>query len=224
MDKRCLTVISKKAIIALVFSAAVGVGMLASPSRALAHDNDGDGNGGGSHHQQWHHDNGQHRGWSNHRDNDGDSLRSYNRRSYGNGYGYGYGNGYGQEPDADDGYGYGYGSNQPNYGYQQPRYRYNYPSNGAGIVNRRNPNLVWTCDSQGHHCHWARRYGNNGFNSGLNPFAFNGYNSGYGSNYGNYGNGYSGNNGYYSGNNGYYGNPMGGLGSLLGPLFGGQRP
>jgi hypothetical protein len=202
--------ISKKAILAWVFSAAIGVGMFASPNRALAHDNDGDGGGRG--HQQWQHDNGQHRGWSNHRDNDGDEHRSYNQRSYGNNYGYG--NGYGngnREPDADDGYGW----NQPNYGYRQPRYGYNYPSNGAGMVNRRNPNLVWTCDSQGHHCHWARRYGFNG--SGLNPFAFNGYNNSYGNNYGNYGNG------YYGGNNGGYGN-SGGLGSLLGPLFGGQQP
>jgi hypothetical protein len=74
------------------------------------------------------------------------------------------------------------------------------------MVNRRNPNLVWSCDSQGHHCHWARRYG---ANSGLNPFAFSGYNNSYGNNYGN--------------GNGYYGN-SGGLGSLLGPLFGGQQP
>jgi len=181
--------------------------MLASPSRALAHDNDGDGGGRG--HQQWHHDNGHHRGWYNHRDNDGDAHRSYNGRSYRNGSGYSYRN---HEPDDDDGYGW----NQPNYGYSQPRGSYGYPSNGEGMVNRRNPNLVWTCDSQGHHCHWAQRYGFNGF--GANPFAFNGYNNGYGNNYGNYGNGYTG------GNSGYYGNSMGGLGSLLGPLFGGQRP
>lgn len=194
--------ISKKAIIAWVFSAAVGVGMLAVPSRVLAHDNDGDGRG----HQQWQRDNGEHRGWSNHRDNDGDEHRGYNLRPYGNNYGYGNGYRYGnQEPDADDGYGW----NQPNYGYQQPRYGYSYPSNGAGMVNRRNPNLVWTCDSQGHHCHWAQRYGSNGF--GVNPFAFSGYNNGYGS-------------GYYGGNSGYYGNSMGGLGSLLGPLFGGPQP
>jgi hypothetical protein len=74
------------------------------------------------------------------------------------------------------------------------------------MVNPRHPGLVWACDSQGHHCHWARRYG------------YNNYNNGYGNNYGNYGNG------YYGGNNGYYGNSMGGLGSLLGPLFGGQQP
>jgi hypothetical protein len=204
--------ISKKAIIAWVFSAVVGVGMLASPSRALAHDHDGDGDGGGGHHQQLHHDNGQHRGWYNHQNNE---TRGYNQRYYGNGFGSGNGYSYGnQEPDGDDGYGW----NQPNYNYRQPGYGYNYPSNGAGMVNRRNPNLVWACDSQGHHCHWARRYGYNGYNSGLNPFAFNGANNGYANNYGNYGNG------YYGGNNGNYGNSMGGLGSLLGPLFGGQQP
>ncbi len=204
--------ISKKAIIAWVFSAVVGVGMLASPRRALAHDHDGDGNGGGGHHQQWHHDNGQHRGWFNHQNNDGDENRGYNQRYYGNRYGYGNGYGYGnQEPDDDDG---GYGWNQPSYGYRQPGYGYNNPRsnwNGAGMVNPRHPGLVWACDSQGHHCHWARRYG---YNSGLSPFALNGL----GNNYGNNGNG------YYGGNNGYYGNSMGGLGSLLGPLFGGQQP
>jgi hypothetical protein len=202
--------ISKKAIVAWVFSAVVGVGMLASPSRALAHDHDGDGDGRG--HQQWHHDNGQHRGWDNHRGHDGDEHRSYNQRPYGNGWGYRNGYGYrNHEPDRDEGYGW----NQRGYGYRQPSY--NYPANGAGMVNRRNPNLVWTCDSQGHHCRWAQRYGYNNYNSGLNPFAFGG-NNGYADNYGNYGNG------YYGGNNGYSGNSMGGLGSFLGPLFGGQQP
>jgi hypothetical protein len=32
------------------------------------------------------------------------------------------------------------------------------PSNGEGMINRRNPNLFWACDSDGHHCHWAPRY------------------------------------------------------------------
>ncbi len=31
------------------------------------------------------------------------------------------------------------------------------PANGEGIINQRNPNLYWACDSDGHHCHWARR-------------------------------------------------------------------
>jgi hypothetical protein len=32
------------------------------------------------------------------------------------------------------------------------------PSNGAGMIDPRNPNLFWACDSDGHHCHWAPRY------------------------------------------------------------------
>jgi len=44
-----------------------------------------------------------------------------------------------------------------------PRYAYGsrpyapLQANGQGMVNRRNPNLYWACDSDGHHCHWARR-------------------------------------------------------------------
>jgi hypothetical protein len=43
------------------------------------------------------------------------------------------------------------------YGYwQQHQYL---PANGQGMINPRNPNLYWACDSDGHHCHWAPRYG-----------------------------------------------------------------
>ena len=31
------------------------------------------------------------------------------------------------------------------------------PPNGEGMTNNRNPSLYWACDSEGHHCHWARR-------------------------------------------------------------------
>ena len=31
------------------------------------------------------------------------------------------------------------------------------PANGQGMVNRKNPNLYWKCDSDGNHCNWARR-------------------------------------------------------------------
>jgi len=31
------------------------------------------------------------------------------------------------------------------------------PPNGQGMVSRSNPNLYWQCDSNGNHCHWARR-------------------------------------------------------------------
>ena len=33
------------------------------------------------------------------------------------------------------------------------------PSNGEGMVNVRNPKFFWHCDSDGHHCNWARRPG-----------------------------------------------------------------
>jgi hypothetical protein len=43
--------------------------------------------------------------------------------------------------------------NQPGYAYgNRPL-----PANGQGMINDRNPNLYWACDSDGHHCHWARR-------------------------------------------------------------------
>jgi hypothetical protein len=42
----------------------------------------------------------------------------------------------------------------PGYAYGQRGY---VPSNGQGMVNPRNPNLYWACDSGGHHCHWAPR-------------------------------------------------------------------
>jgi hypothetical protein len=31
------------------------------------------------------------------------------------------------------------------------------PPNGEGMVSRRNPKWFWHCDSEGHHCNWARR-------------------------------------------------------------------
>ena len=37
------------------------------------------------------------------------------------------------------------------------RYGRYLPANGEGMVNRRNPNLYWHCDSSGHNCNWARR-------------------------------------------------------------------
>jgi hypothetical protein len=43
----------------------------------------------------------------------------------------------------------------PGYAYGQRGY---VPANGAGMVDPRNPNLYWGCDSDGHHCHWAPRY------------------------------------------------------------------
>ena len=37
------------------------------------------------------------------------------------------------------------------------RYGRYLPPNGEGMVNRKNPNLYWHCDSDGNHCNWARR-------------------------------------------------------------------
>jgi hypothetical protein len=31
------------------------------------------------------------------------------------------------------------------------------PPNGEGMLNPENSNVCWSCDSEGHHCHWARR-------------------------------------------------------------------
>jgi hypothetical protein len=46
----------------------------------------------------------------------------------------------------------------PAYAYRYQR-RYQYlPENGQGMINPRNPNQYWACDSDGHHCHWAPRY------------------------------------------------------------------
>ena len=191
--------ITKEAILAWIFSAIVSVGMLAIPSRALAHDHDGDGEGWHSHDRGWHRGWDNHPGWDNHR-----------------GYGWG-GNEDREEEEEDENGGYyqqpyGYGYQQPYGNGYRPRYGYGFPRNGAGMVNPRHPGLIWACDGQGHHCHWVRR----GYNyrrpqMGINPFAFGGgYNGNgyYGNNYGGYG-------------NGNYGNaPMGGLGTLLGPLFG----
>lgn len=166
--------ISKKAIMVGLFSAIVGVGMLAMPVRAMAHDWDHDGDGG----RHGHHDNGNHNGWYNHGGNDEEEEEEHENRGYYQqpSYNYGYQQPWNdEEEDENEGYGYSYGN------------RYRYPTNGQGMISRRNPGLVWSCDSQGHHCHWARR-------------------SGYGA-YNPYGNGYYGNSGY---------SPLGGLGSLLG--------
>jgi hypothetical protein len=46
----------------------------------------------------------------------------------------------------------------PAYAYSYQR-RYQYiPENGQGMVNPRNHNQYWACDSDGHHCHWAPRF------------------------------------------------------------------
>lgn len=55
--------------------------------------------------------------------------------------------------DANDYRGYQERPYAPNYAYGR---RY-VPPNGQGMINRRNPNFRWACDSDGHHCHWARR-------------------------------------------------------------------
>ena len=165
--------ISKKTILAGIFSAIVGVGMLAIPVKAIAHDWNHDGDGG----RHEHHDNGNHNGWYNHGDRNnwgGGNNGWYNRR------------GEDEEEEHERRGDY----RQPyNYGYYQHENEdegYGYPANGQGMISRAHPGLMWTCDSQGHHCHWARRPG-----------------------YSYYGNGFNGNNGYYT-------SPLGGLGSLFG--------
>ena len=173
---------SKKAIIAWIFSAIVGIGMLVMPTRALAHDWDQD-------------DDGWHNGWYNHQGEDEEEDEQENEDYQRPAYGYGYH----QEPDADDYYQPGYGSN------------WNQALNGW--ANPRHPGLVWVCNSQGHHCRWAQRYGYRAPLYGLNP-GYRGYDSSYP-----YSGQYYGNNQYY-GNSQYYGSNRGGLGALIGPLLG----
>ena len=159
---------TKKAILAWVFSVIVSVGLLAVPTRALAHDHD-DG-GRGDHDRGWHRGWDHHPGWENHRgdrwgrNEDWEDEEEEEEHERG---------GYYQQP-----YQYGY---QP-YGYGfWPRYNYGFRRSGQGMINPRHPGLIWSCDSGGHHCHWSRRYGYSG-----------GY---YGNNYGGYGNGYYNNSG-----------------------------
>jgi len=58
-------------------------------------------------------------------------------------------------------------------GWRYPGYPYPLPANGEGMINQRNPNLYWACDSQGHHCHWAPRY--TGYSAYPEPGLFGGY-------------------------------------------------
>jgi Ni/Co efflux regulator RcnB len=65
--------------------------------------------------------------------------------------------------DRDRNHGYDHDRNRDyNHAYR-PGYGYgnrgrSIPPNGQGMVNARNPNLYWACDSDGHHCHWAPRH------------------------------------------------------------------
>ena len=48
-------------------------------------------------------------------------------------------------------YAYGAGPRRPYYGA-------GIPANGAGMIDPSNHNLMWACDTDGHHCHWAPRF------------------------------------------------------------------
>jgi len=187
--------IAKKAILSGLFSMMLGAALLAMPARAMAHDW---GHGGGG----WHHDNGEHRGWNNNYgrgdgdggrggyrgyyggyNQEGDDGEGENRGYYGGGYQPNYGYGYNQNQDGDEG---GYGGNW----FNRPHY-----GSGYGMINRRHPNLMWACDGQGHHCHWAPR-GGGAYGYGQPGSLFSGY-------------------GYNQGGS------M--LGSLVGPILGGVR-
>jgi hypothetical protein len=130
------------------------------------------------HYRQWHHGqyNGGH-GWNGYHPQAGSS-------GYGNGYhpysgsqGYGW-NGY--HPYADS-QGYGWNGSHPyasgpaygwnpqyspyagggSYAYNNGYYPMTHqilPPNGEGMINHRNPNLFWACNSQGNHCHWQPRF------------------------------------------------------------------
>ena len=99
------------------------------------------------HHDRWHHDNGRHE-------------YRFDRKS---GYDRGYGRDYAwhrDHPYADGRYAYGnHYNNYNNYNngfYNRPGHQV-LPANGEGMINKRNPNLIWACDGSGSHCHWARR-------------------------------------------------------------------
>jgi hypothetical protein len=126
----------RKKILSGILALAMGL-TLSLPIKAAARDWDHDGD---SHHHAWHGDRA--RGdW----DHDGD----YHGRNWR----------WQAEGDHYRGYPYytapGYAHITPYNGYA---YRRGYlPENGQGMVNPRNPNLFWACDSDGHHCRWARR-------------------------------------------------------------------
>lgn len=112
----------------------------------------------------------------------------YNRdHAWNRNHRYGGNPGYGWNGNRNDRYrgnpGYGWNRNQyrpyagrPGYGWNQQytpyagdRYAYNngyngqlgrqaLPANGEGLINKRNPNLYWACNSDGNHCHWQPRF------------------------------------------------------------------
>jgi len=56
-----------------------------------------------------------------------------------------------------DQYDNGHNYDNRRYGYNGGLGVQNVPPNGEGMINGKNPNLIWACDSGGHHCHWAPR-------------------------------------------------------------------
>ena len=148
----------KTAIASFLVMGALAVAM---PSPASAHWHDDRG-----HHDNWHHDhddNWHHDNWRHDHDDkwhhDHDYDHDYDR---GDGYDPGYGGNYAWHRDHPYfGGPYAYGNHYNNGYYNNGNYnrmgRRVLPANGEGMINKRNPNLIWACNGQGTHCHWARR-------------------------------------------------------------------
>jgi hypothetical protein len=125
----------------------MGALAIAMPSPASAHWHDDQ-----WHHDNWHHDKWDHDNWRHEYRHDRDDR--YDRD-------YGYDRGYGGNyvwhrdyPYASEPYAYG---NHYSNGYYGPLGHQVLPPNGEGMINKRNPNLIWACNGDGNHCHWARR-------------------------------------------------------------------
>jgi hypothetical protein len=133
-SRRCAAMTLKKKILAGAFALAIG-SSVAIPTTARAdwwadHDRD-------------------HHAWVERQHHDHWDRNSYYRDQRQRDYDWDHHDWYSNHPNDSPSYG-------PNYSYYPNRQR-NLPANGEGMISARNPNLHWACDSEGHHCHWARR-------------------------------------------------------------------
>lgn len=147
--------IKRKRILAGVFALVVGASLMA-PVRASAddwnHDHHNYVAGEGryhykdKHHDAWEKEHDRHKEWEWKKDNDhyraypyANTPSPYNRPSV-----------YNRPSPYEPPY-YGVRPGPVGPGHQVV------PPNGEGMVSRQNPNMVWTCDSDGHNCNWAPR-------------------------------------------------------------------
>jgi hypothetical protein len=141
----------------------IGALAIAVPPPASAHWHDDDWHHDNSHHNNWHHDN-----WHHDHDEKCHHDNCHHDRDYDrdDGYDPGYGGNYAwhrDHPDAGGPYAYGnhYNNgyyNNYNNGYYNSLNHQVLPPNGEGMINKRDPNLYWACNSNGNHCHWQPRF------------------------------------------------------------------